>query len=46
MVLVNVSIKLLDGSNYSEKISTDTFGEWSIGAPLGTVLLPSYLKIL
>ena len=36
-VLVNVSIKLLDGSNYSEKISTDTFGEWSIRAPLGTV---------
>ena len=29
--------QLTDGSNYSEKISTDTFGEWSIRAPLGTV---------
>jgi gliding motility-associated-like protein len=36
-VLVDVSVKLLDGSNYSEKITTDTFGEWSIRAPLGSV---------
>ena len=36
-VLVDVSIKLLNGINYSEKITTDTFGEWSIRAPLGSV---------